>query len=85
MYQYSVIQQQPSLFPFTIYAFLYTYYIYSKNIKLCYKNIFTFNEAQPALLNSDDILSENKFVADPKNFCIHTDRSVVHKAPNKID
>jgi len=48
-------------------------------------NIYTFNVTQPALLNSEDILTGNKFVTDPRNFCIHTCRSDVHKAPNKID
>jgi len=48
-------------------------------------DICTFNVVQPALLNSDDIFGGNKPVTDPRNFCIHTNRSVVHKAPHKID
>lgn len=49
------------------------------------KCICTFNVAQPALLNSDEIFGGNKPVTDPRNFCIHTKRSVVHRAPHKID
>lgn len=45
----------------------------------------TFSIARPALLNSDDIFDENKLVTDPRNFCIQTNRSVMHKAPQRID